>query len=106
MGQAAASEGCELLLVEQTFMEHLLAIRSWTRCGWYWRRGNIDPALQTLSIFEPGALMPVGKAGWGLDMQGTDGAAGVGGAGKAEQLQESCSGQSHSGGLFHCIWGA
>lgn len=32
MGQGAASEGCELLLVEQTFMEHLLGVRSWTRC--------------------------------------------------------------------------
>lgn len=62
MGQAAASEGCELLLVEQTFMEHLLDARPWARCRCYRRRGNIDPALRTLSSFEPRALMPVEKA--------------------------------------------
>lgn len=99
MGQAAASEGWELLLVEQTFMERLLDARRWARCSCYRQRGNIGPALQTLSIFEPRALMPVEKARQKLDMQGTDGALSVGGgaAGKAEQLQESHSGQCHAG---------
>lgn len=48
--------------------------------------------------------MPVEKARQRLDIQGTDGAVSVGGgaAGKAEQLQESYSGQCHSWGLF-CI---
>lgn len=79
MGQAAASEGWELLLVEQTFMERLLDARRWARCSCYRQRGNIGPALQTLSIFEPRALMPVEKARQKLDMQGTDGALSVGG---------------------------
>lgn len=77
MGQAAALEGCQLLLVEQTFMEHLPDARPWARCRCCRRRGNIDPALQTLSIFELRALMPVEKARQRLDMQGTDGAVSV-----------------------------